>query len=461
MRIIILILALLAASSLYGQAPTVSNIYFDGITHSAVRANYSASRAFYWLRTRYIQSPGTCTGGTGGSVQGSSYSNFNARALRAGPGNTLVLAGLAPATTYQVCPEISDDFVNWSTGAGSVVTTAALPAEHPAKPIPPATFNTNYPSTVGYSNVTVASDCSNFPSLLGSAVQNQMNTGTVITIPAGTVCTGPYSLSQRSPDVIVFSSSAVNSSTNSINSNNHGFAEGQGIIFGSSYGCLPASLTNLNGGDCHRFGPIIAGQLYYVHLIDANNFQLYSGSSQSSGGTLIPLPDGGSGTEFYVKWPRPLNWIIVRTGTPDDGFVPEHVRVTPSWVPKMAVLQAPSWAMAGSVASNSLMVVGDYDGNNMPMIANIRFVGIEFTYAGNPAAYTSSDPLPWNTLFGTPPTAQNVIVDRCYFHGLGTPNRVYNAIQWDGMNVAIVDSYLDNLEYFHSVYSGLGLAKVN
>ena len=462
MRFKYLALTLLTSLGALGQAPVVSNIKFDGVGHSAVRVTFSASGSFYWLRTRYIALPGSCTDGVSGLVQGSSYSNFGSGSLHSGDGNKIVVGGLAPNTTYQVCPEISADFSQWSSGVGATVTTAVLPSQqHPALPAPPNTFNTDYPSTVGYNTVTVSSDCSDLMPLIDSAVENQLSNGTVINIPAGTVCTGTYNVSRRAPDAVTFSPSAVSPSGNTINVNNHSFSEGQGIVFGVSYGCLPGSLTNMVLNDCHKSGPIISGQLYYVHVTDANNIQVYSGAAKNAGGTLCLLPDGGNGTEYFVKWPRPLKWIVIRTSTPDMQFTPEHVRTSPVWKPKMAVLQAPASAMAGSITANTLMSVGDFDGNNMAMTANIRFVGLEFTYKGNPAAATSSDPLPWYTLFATVQTDSNIIVDRCYFHGLGTPNRVYNAIAWDGMDVAIVDSYLDNLEYFHSVYSGLQLTKGN
>lgn len=83
MRIITLVLAILVSSEAFAQALTVSNITFDGISHSVVRATFAASGQYYWLRTRYIQSPGTCTGGTGGDVQGSSYGPLNARVYNA------------------------------------------------------------------------------------------------------------------------------------------------------------------------------------------------------------------------------------------------------------------------------------------------------------------------------------------------------------------------------------------
>ena len=231
----ILLCIFLSALSLKAQAPTVSNVTFDGVSHSVVRVVFSASAKFYWLRARYIAAPGTCTGGTGGTIQGTSYNASNNVSLHQGAGNTIVVGGLASNTTYQICPEISADFVNWSTGAGGTVTTLGQPTAHPTLPTPPLTFDTTYPDTSGYANVNVAADCSDFIPQLNSAIANQMTTGTVINLPAGQTCTnGPYNVTQRSPDVTIFASSAVNTSQNSITSPNHGFSEGNGIIFGTT-----------------------------------------------------------------------------------------------------------------------------------------------------------------------------------------------------------------------------------
>jgi hypothetical protein len=457
----IISLFLLGVVGASAQVPTVQSVTFDGVSHSVARLSIKVSGTFYWIRTRYVQSPGTCTSGTGGTVQGSLYSNYNFRALYAdADGSKIVLGGLTPGKTYQICPEVSADFSNWSTGFGVTLAMPSVPAVHPALPIEPKTFNTDYPDTTGYQVVNVDSACSNFTDLFQAAIQNQRTTGTIIQIAPGQICSGPYNLYYRAADVTQFGSQAVNTTNNSINVNGHGFTEGEGIIFGSSYGCVPGSLTNLNGGNCSHNGPIIPGQLYYVHVLDTNNFQVYNGSP-TSGGTLIPLPDQGNGSELYVHWPRPLKWIIVRTATPDAQFTPEHVRTSPAWLPLMGILRLPAYTMTGALLKNTLVTVGNFDGNDMPMSANIRFMGLEFTAEPNNAAATSSDPNPWPSLLSTGESEQNIVVDRCYFHGLGTPHRVYNAIYWDGMNVGIIDSYMDNFEYFHSVYSGLSVNKVN
>lgn len=449
--------------SLRAQAPTVSNVTFDGVSHSVVRVVFTASAKFYWLRARFIATPSTCTGGTGGIVQGNSYNASNNVSLHQGVGNTVVVGGLAPNTSYQICPEISSDFVNWSSGAGGTVTTLPVPATHPTLPTPPLTFNSNYPDTTGYANITIAGDCHDFIPQLNSAIANQMANGAVINLPAGQTCTnGPYNVTQRSPDVTVFGSSAVNTSQNSISSPGHGFSEGNGVIFGTTYGCLPGSLTGLaSGANCTQYGPLIAGALYYVHVLDANTIQIYSGAPQASGGILCSLPDGGNGTEYFVHWPRPLKWIVIRTSTPDNQFAPVKTRVNPAWGPKMANLQLAPLYKQGVLNRYVLMSVSDSDGHNMGMTANIRFVGVEFSYADAPLSRSSSDPIPWPAMVRVNSYNQSIIFDRCWFHNPGTPSRVFTAIYWDGMDVGIIDSYLDGLEYFKPVYSGLGLTKVN
>ncbi len=455
----ILLAVLLLSFSLQAQVPTVSNVSYDGLSHSVVRLIFTASAKFYWLRIRFTASPATCTSGTDGSVQGTNFSTTVNGSLHQGDGNTVVLGGLNPGTTYQACPEISIDAQNWSSGAGVTFTTASLPAVHPAVPVAPALFDTNNPDTTGYANVVVADDCSNFMSSFNAAITVQMTTGTVINLPAGKTCTnGPFSVSQIAPDVTGYPSSAVNTTQNTITVANHGFSEGDGIIFGTNYGCLPGSTS---GNPCWTSGPIVPGQLYYVHVLDANTMQIYRDAPLSSGGTLCALSDTGNGTQYFVHWPRPLKWIIVRTSTADSQFAPIKTRVQPAWGPKMANLELQPPYMFGMLNQNILMNLSDLDGHINDMTANVRFVGVEFSYADNPATRTSSDPYAWAPLVRVNSFNQSIIFDRCWFHNPGTPSRVFTAIYWDGKNSAIIDSYLDGLEFFKGMYNGLTLTKVN
>src|SRR6476469_2842597 len=178
-----LMIFLIAVLPALAAPPTVTITGTDGLSHSVVRVKFNVSSTYSALRIRYIASPGSCTGGSGGSVQ-----TVSSTLARFTSGMTDVIGGLTPNTTYQICPEVTSDGVNWSSQAGITVTTLPLPATHPALPIAPTTFSTDYPDTTGYTTVTVASDCSDLQSRINTALSIQGMTGTIVQIPAGTVC---------------------------------------------------------------------------------------------------------------------------------------------------------------------------------------------------------------------------------------------------------------------------------
>ncbi len=372
-----------------------------------------------------------------------------------------IVGGLLPNTTYDVCPEGSSDGQNWSSGQGVRLTTTSLPALHPALPIAPQRFDTSYPDTTGYVTVNVASndDCSSIESALNTALGSLNTNGTVINLPAGSVCTGTLRPSRIPPDVVTLSPSAFNTSNYYITSPNHGFVEGNQIIwsvrlYNYNPSCLPGS------GCSTTQGPIIPGQIYYVHVIDANTFQVYYNAPYSQGGQLWQFSDGGWGNIEYAPWPRKLKWVVIRTSTPDSQFVPEHVRVNPAWVSKMARIQAPN-SLLGHIDNRNIMfntAGGDAaDSSDLYLMSNIRFVGVEFTYQPYPQGAYSNDPPPGMQLIATDQSSENIIFDRCWIHGYPTPFRSYRVINWNGANVGIVDSYLSDMHFFRQYNFGLNV----
>lgn len=518
-------LAFLAVAITAIAAPTVSSIATDQLTHSTMRVLFNVTGGYSYLRVRYIASPGTCSGGRGGTVQtpGTVPSSFVAT------GMTVDLSGLAPSTTYNVCPEVSSDNVNWSSRVQASFTTLALPSPHPALPIEPATFDTSYPHTSGYATVTTARDCSDYQTKLNTAVGNQLSHGTVIQIPAGLVCLAPTTNAANSywttpvpPDVKSFQAANLEANTGKITIKGHGFSNNQEVRLATN-GCLMQTM----GFDpfCQTRG-ILKGEPYYAQVIDANNFYLTGtpggsiidfsvaivipnvGSNNftssaplangyqlmfkstgrlpapltanrwytviNSGGATsltfslsgVTLTSAGSGTfsavdlggaagtqQYIVGYPRALKPVIIRTSTPDNQFTPAGVRTSPAWKTKMATLKLTT---VGNSYHNVIQGFGF-------LASNIRFVGIEFTHGDNSAeASTSNDPQPWYGLFTTAPDDSNIVIDRCYVHGLGYPNRLYRAFpSYDGHNMAIINSYLSNLDYWHSVYTGLTVTKTS
>ena len=450
----------LTAVSVFGQAPAMvpGSISVDQISHSGARLQWqtvqpsSTVGSWNYQRLRTIQSPGACEGGAGGTLTegGSNLQRYSA-----------VVGGLLPNTSYDVCPEGSSDGQNWSSGQGITFTTTALPATHPALPVPPRQFDTSYPDTTGYATVAVSSndDCSSIKNALNSALGNLSNQGTVITVPPGSVCTGTLRPSTAPPDVVTLSPSAFSISNHAITSANHGFHEGDQIIWSAklyNYGpsCLPGT------GCSSQQGPIIFGQPYYVHVLDSNTFQVYYNAPYSQGGQLWQFADQGWGNIEYAPWPRNLKWIIIRTATPDNQFAPEHVRVNPDWAPKMARIQAPN-SFLGYVDNRSILfntIGGDAaDGSDRYLISNIRFVGIEFTYQPYPQGANSNDPPPGMQLISTSESSENIIFDRCWIHGYPTPFRSYRVIDWNGANMGIVDSYISDMHFFRQYNFGLSV----
>ena len=451
----------LTAAIAYAQVPAVvpGSITVDQISHSGARLQWqtvqpsSTVGSWNYQRLRTIQSPGTCESGTGGVVTegGSNLQRYSA-----------VVGGLLPNTSYDVCPEGSSDGQNWSSGQGTTLTTSVLPAAHPALPISPQRFDTNYPDTTGYATVSVASndDCSNLKNALNTALSTLTTQGTVITVPAGSICTGTVRPSTIPPDVVTLAPSAFNTSNYYITSPNHGFNEGNQIIWSlRTYQYNPSCLPGSSCGSLTQ-GPIILGQPYYVHVIDTNTFQVYYNAPFSQGGQRWQFSDQGWGNIEYAPWPRRLKWIIVRTATPDSQFVPEHVRVNPAWAPKMARIQAPH-SLLGSVDNRHILfntIGGDAaDGSDRYLISNIRFVGIEFTYQPYPQAAHSNDPPPGMQLISTDQSSENIIFDRCWIHSYPTPFRSYRVINWNGANMGIVDSYISDMHLFRQYNFGLSV----
>jgi hypothetical protein len=384
------------------------------------------------------------------------------------------IGGLQANTQYMLCVQASNNAgANWGTAGTVTITTQPLPSVHPAPPTVAATFSTAYPNTSGWVTLNVNSSNCNDPATglqaqINNALATQGTTDTVISIPAGETCLGNYQFLNIPADAKAFSPNSISTANNTISIPNHGYTEGQQLIPGKSYSSLP-NITTSNANDaCSQAGQLMPGEdYYYVHVQDANTIQLYCGASQANGGTLIQFTNQGStdlgpaGNHLYfVPWPRQIHNIIVRTSTPDSQLPPAGTRIGPQWASKMAYLVKPmSNNAAGSMVGVPLMWISD--GNEVVPQANIRFVGIEFTTQDSTEAYSTTDPQTWGTLIWTYPQDENIIFDRCWLHGQPEPNRYSEMMFWDGKNTAWIDSYWDNLDFYHATFNGMGASQVS
>jgi hypothetical protein len=453
MRYLALPLFLLCASALWATPPVVSNITFDGVSHSDLRVKFNVSAGYTNVRIRYAVSPNTCVSGTGASLQTQSAQGLYTT------GMTEVVGGLIAGATYQICPEVSNDYTStWSSGVGATVTMQPLPAIHPAPPIAPATFDPSYPDTTGFAAYTVAADCSDLMTAYAAAVARQATQGTVISIPAGTVCSAQnYMFESSPPDVQTWLPANVNTSNGVISlGGTPALHVGQGIVFGRTYG---AATTYPASTSCEFGAGIQSGQIYYVRSVAAGNAVTLNCTDNATPMAFTTQGASTSGGFFWASLPRLLQPIIIRAATPDNQLPPEHTQITPAWKAKMASFIDPLVNVGQNNRPNYFMLFGDTDSNLERLVSNIRIgPGIEITTADSPEAHQSSDPLSWYTIFFSYPWNSNITLDRVYVHGLGTPNRMHRSMFWDGSYMSLVDSYFENLVYFHSMYSGLALA---
>ena len=506
------------AGAVVGQ-PAVSNIRADGVGHSSLRLTWdanvkpNAARVRFGPTAEYEQ-------GRGGGIMRYQTATFSGRDIAE------VVTGLAPATQYHFCPQIStDQGKTWSECVDFTATTAPKPEIHPAYPAPPHSFPTAYPDTSGYTVRNVAADCSNLQAQINAAAAEQAVKGSVINIPAGTVCTGDYTI-PTGGDIQHFPATSVNTRTSTITMPRHGFAEGQKVRISGGTGTAPGA----SGPDTiFRRRGIRPGDDYFIKRVDENHFQLAatpggpavdfaisafkadparksitvlspdravlagravqvrsSGRlpeglaanttyyvinptsppsmtfqlAATQGGPAVAistvgegtqyLEDQGTGVHLITAWPPKDNWVIVRTSTPDAQFVPAGVRVSPAWRSKMAVIErVKPWRGSGEVAIKPAALAHNW-----------RFVGIEFTHADTASSEikTTIDPAGFFGYIMTMRDTANFILDRCYIHGLGYPNRLYRAFAfYDGTNMAVIDSYWDKLDWWHPYRSENGV----
>ncbi len=470
---IVLLMYFLAARC-SGQTVTSVALSSGSPTHATANITFSYSGSPTSFRFRVAVSPATCTAGTGGNFVGSTSSMFS---IRANPQQANV-DGLSPSTSYQVCPEITADGSNWHGGMGVNFTTLAQPKTHPALPVAPVSFNTSYPNTSGYTTYSLNNSCvdtANGNTLqqdLNLALANQLTNGSIISIAAGAICRGQISLTQHAADLVSVNSTLVCPSTGSGCTQNsihiaHNFVEGDIAVFGSDYGAPPS--------------PLLPGQNYFVHVLDGTHFQLTFPLPYSMGGSVVALTNQGSGTWYYYRrlnvtpgqnyGQRALKWIVIRPSTPDSQFVPEHTRIQgppdttghpappANWLPKMYTLTMAN-QYAGFAALNQLFILSNQDGNDESMNGYVRVVGARFTFDPSQDA-SGGQPIPHYALVTSSPWNSDFVVDRSWMDPPPHPDKNSGLLHFNGTNIAMVDSYSDNFDYYHPMSSGMTVSVVN
>jgi hypothetical protein len=461
MKGIILLLAL--TGIVCGQNAT--NVAAEKTSHSNTRLTFQiVNGTAVRLRIRYTIDPATCDSGTGGQIQATQY-NGPVPMLAGSNESSILLSGLNPGTHYHACIELSGDYGStWSAGPGNMtdVYTLALDSSkrHPYPPTPPQSFTTvNYPDTANY-HVYNLTQCSDFIPTFNQAVQNQINQGAVIKLPAGMNCSGSlqgpgvavywytYLLAARQPDVLNSSFDQSDSSVTIPGATAQGWGtEGHKVRFANP-NHIP--FPNTNTADCGG-GQLAGGEVYWLHATGTTDrFKLYCNASAAEGGTPMVLSDSGAGSGFWAyPAPRdPLNWIVIRTATDDSNFAPQGTRVSPSWQPKMATFTnaIEDLSNQGHNSNRALLTIGDPDGGNPVPMGKIWIAGLEFTNPTNP--WFSPDPPSWYPFIWVTQYAGDIVFDRNYFHST-EPGRVSRfATEFNGHNVAMINNYVSGITYW-------------
>lgn len=485
----------------FAQNPVVNSATYSDLSHSSMLVHMQISSAWQNVRIRYIPtSQGSCTSGSGGTVQPSGYPGYGGATWRP-QSFQIILSGLTADTEYQICPEVAnigasyDGSGAWSSGTGFTVRTLPLPAVHPALPVPAVEYKPILPDMTNYHVVTLDSACyvaSGGPvgqylgDAVGDAANHQAEYGTHIIAPHGANCTQLAQVNTDSENVTHFDPSQVNLADSSITFTPAQLSqmmgadqinEGQQFTFSAYYAGLPGSSSQWPTQDppdsCTGMLP---GVIYYAHLPNpadhtkiqiACNAQLGQTTADGTPSKLMVFANGGGGNYFKVqRYPTQLNWIVLDTDVPDSQFAPVGTRVGPQWASKMPRMThlykgvgTPSGV--GNVPGSGGVLPIQFnlqsnDGNEQRTVSNVWIRRWEFTVADDLDSDTSIDPLWYRSQLNTSPNSKDIVFDQVYIHGLGAPHRTWRPISsFDGHNMALINSYVSDLDMFQSDMQGL------
>jgi hypothetical protein len=458
-------------------APTVSQLSATYVSHSDLQLNFHVDGASHlenatsvvwdYFRMRYTTDGSSCSGGTGGIVQGSGYGHFDGHTASArmggeqgsstGTGRIILSGVIRPANgIIHVCPEVAvDDNVSiaqgglgsggngassWSTGAELIVTLPAQTGVHPNYPVLPSITSapTRPDTTTTPTNWTrVSSSCATIVNDFRTAVANSLTKGQIIELPAGATCNANIYPNANWPDVSQY--------TNSIFTNNAGlmtvtyansYAEAQALVFSNWYDGLPNEPTASCDG-------VNYGHVYYVHFPSgpSSSFQLTCDAPYAQGGTVMSYVNrGGSARVMVAKYPRAVNWVIIRSSTPEAQAPAPNTRVGPEWAPKFATLQH-----AVNTTQPTFTTTDIQDGNIKYLATKVWIENIRFLAANNTSIDANNPPEDKNFI-AMGPDSSNIVISQNLIQGLGYPNRLYTiSFDYDGMNNGYVNNYFSDL----------------
>src|SRR5437899_4402685 len=148
-------------------------------------------------------------------------------------------------------------------------------------------------------------------------------------------------------------------------------------------------------------------------------------------GDVITLAAGATFTgSFTLPNKTGIGWIIVRTSAPDSSLPPSGTRVTPAYTAAMPQI------VVGASSGHAIVAASGAH--------HFRFIGIELMAADGVTTFDVVQ-LGTGTEKSTDALPHDIIIDRCYIHGL-VGQAAKRGIALNGSRLAVIDSYLSEFK---------------
>jgi|GEM_PF-7111584 len=350
------------------------------------------------------------------------------------------ISGMAPDTDYYYCvqPDIND--LTFSTCLGTIYKLRSLPGPSQAEmpQLPRSTVDTSMPSVNGQT-FNVSADCSNLQTQINAAAAASGNSTHQVVIPAGTVCRGTYVMPVKAAGsgwVIVRTSTP----DSQLPGPNTRITPAQKSLMATIMGTGMSSYVNRTvGSTCSLTGSrdypynfnyneyFSNPSVFPLHKCVNNVWQRVTPVAAQNGSPLVNRPTCNVGDWYYQK----------------DGKIDGNFYMGGWWC-----VEANTWA------NFTLGTNGQFEG--APRIPTLyfaqgahhyRLVGLEITVTPTlPGEPFTLYPIIIDSRFAS---NHHLILDHNYVHGNDYPSRTWIGVELSGSNVAVINSYLDSLNYWN------------